>query len=33
MTDTSDETASTGQFAAIKHDIIKELFLKTADQT
>jgi hypothetical protein len=33
MTDTSDEVASTGQFAAIKHDIIKELFLKTADQT
>lgn len=33
MTHASDPAALASQFTAIKHDIIKELFLKTADQT
>ncbi len=33
MTDTPDTASSASQFTAIKHDIVKELFLKTADQT
>jgi hypothetical protein len=33
MTTASDTSSSASQFAAIRHDIIKELFLKTADQT
>lgn len=33
MTNTPEATVSESQFTAIKHDIVKELFLKTADQT
>lgn len=33
MTNTREVTVSESQFTAIKHDIVKELFLKTADQT
>ncbi|MER8847479.1 hypothetical protein [Mesorhizobium australicum] len=33
MTQTPNAAPSAGQFTAIKHDIVKELFLKTADQT
>jgi hypothetical protein len=33
MTNTPEVTVSESQFTAIKHDIVKELFLKTADQT
>lgn len=33
MTNTPEANVSESQFTAIKHDIVKELFLKTADQT
>ena len=33
MTHTSETASSSSEFTAIKHDIVKELFLKTADQT
>ncbi|GEM_PF-2983598 len=33
MTSGSETTSTASEYAIIKHDIIKELFLKTADQT